>query len=266
MSEDSLALDTLYEKVAECLHEAEKILFITGAGISADSGLPTYRGVGGLYEEKETEDGVPIETAVSGFMLQSRPELTWKYLWQIGATCYGANPNRAHEIIARLQEQKPNTWVMTQNIDGLHRAAGTINLIEMHGYTFEMYCMQCRAAYSFDEIFPELMQKPTLPPICPQTGCNGIIRPNVVLFGEYLPSEAYLKLQALLERGLDLVISIGTSNSFPYIVAPVYTPGIPTVEINPLETAISETVSYRIPLGATEAMEGIWKAFVKREM
>ena len=263
MSKDSLALDTIYEKVAGCLHEAEKILFITGAGISADSGLPTYRGVGGLYEAEDTEDGIPIETAISGFMLQNRPELTWKYLWQIGVNCRDARSNRAHDIIARIQEQKPDAWVLTQNIDGLHRAAGTINLIEMHGYAFELHCMQCRTPYRFDAIFPDATQKPELPPICPQADCNGVVRPNVVLFGEYLPNDAYMKLQALLERGLDMVISIGTSSSFPYIAAPIYTPGIPTVEINPVETAISGVVSYRIPAGAAEAMEGIWKAFVE---
>lgn len=263
MTEHSSTLKALYEKVADCLRDAEKILFITGAGISADSGLPTYRGVGGLYEEEDTEDGIPIETAVSGFMLQARPELTWKYLWQIGATCYNARPNPAHEIIAHIQKRKPDAWVLTQNIDGLHRAAGTINLIEMHGYAFELHCMECRTPYRFDEIFPDPTQKPELPPICPQARCSGIIRPNVVLFGEYLPTEAHMKLQALLERGLDLVISIGTSSSFPYIVAPMYTPDIPTVEINPLETTISDIVRYRIPLGAAEAMEGIWKAFMK---
>ena len=262
MSESSSVFNTLYEDVAACLHEAEKILFITGAGISADSGLPTYRGLGGLYEKKDTEEGIPIETAISGIMMQNRPEITWKYLWQIGVNCRDARPNRAHEIIAHFQERKPDTWVLTQNIDGLHRAVGTKNLIEMHGDTFEMHCMECGTPYSFDKIFPDEKQNPELPPRCLREGCGGIIRPNVVLFGEYLPNKAYMQLQDLLERGLDMAVSIGTSSSFPYIVAPMYTPGIPTVEINPHKTSISEIVSYRIPQGAAEAMEGIWKAFL----
>lgn len=258
----AMTLDALYDKVAACLHEAENILFITGAGISADSGLPTYRGVGGLYEDETTEEGMPIETAISGSMLQNRPEVTWKYLWQIGANCREVRPNRAHEIIASIQERKSDAWVLTQNIDGLHRAAGTINLIEMHGYAYDMHCMDCQTPYSFDSIFPpDAAHPPKLPPRCPRNGCGGIIRPNVVLFGEYLPSDACMKLDALLNRGLDMVLSIGTSSSFPYIVAPVYTPGIPTVEINPAETAISDIVTYRIPAGAAEAMEGIWEAF-----
>ncbi|PID56255.1 NAD-dependent protein deacylase [candidate division KSB3 bacterium] len=259
-----VAFDTLYESIASCLHASRKILFITGAGISADSGLPTYRGLGGLYEKKDTEEGIPIETAISAMMLHEHPEITWKYLWQIGVNCRDACPNRAHEIISRLQEYKPDTWVLTQNIDGLHRAAGTKNVIEMHGDAFEMRCMKCGSPYTFDVIFPLTVQRPELPPRCLRENCRGIIRPNVVLFGEYLPSQAYAQLQALLDQGLDMVLSIGTSCSLPYITAPLYTPGIPTVEINPVETVVSEKVSYRIPLGAAEAMEGIWKAFCGR--
>lgn len=252
--------DTLCTTVANCLRQAERILFITGAGISADSGLPTYRGIGGLYEERHTEDDVPIEAAMSGMMFQIRPELTWKYLWQIGSTCYHARPNRAHEIIARIQQDKPKAWVLTQNIDGLHRVAGTRNLIEMHGYAFELYCPQCRHPYDFEAIFPNGQPSSEFPPRCQQPQCSGVIRPNVTLFGELTPLEAQMKLQAVLARGLDLVISIGTSSSFPYIVAPVYTPGIPTVEINPTRTVISDIVTYRIALGASEALELIWNA------
>ena len=260
--EHILSPERLCATVADCIHNADTILFITGAGISADSGLPTYRGVGGLYEERATEEGVPIEAAMSGMMFQIRPELTWKYLWQAGSACYHARPNRAHDIIARIQHEKPNAWVLTQNIDGLHRAAGgTRNLIEMHGHAFDLYCPQCRYAYDFEEIFPHGHKPSEFPPHCLQPQCSGVIRPNVTLFGELTPLDAQMKLQAVLERGLDLVISIGTSSSFPYIVAPMYTPGIPTVEINPTETAISAVVTYRIALGASEALQLIWNAF-----
>ncbi len=252
------SMNVACRRVAQCIREADNILFITGAGISVDSGLPTYRGVGGLYDQGETEDGMPIEAAVSGLMLQIRPEITWEYLWQTIATCYGAHPNRAHDIITLIQQQKPNTWVLTQNIDGLHRAAGTINVIEMHGYAFELFCMQCGDKYTFNDLFPHCEKPSVFPPTCQHSSCAGIIRPNVVLFGELLPTDAQMKLRAILERGLDLVISIGTSSSFPYIVAPIDTPGIPTVEINPAETVISKTVTYRIAMRAAEAMEDIW--------
>ena len=89
--------------LARQVREARHILFITGAGISADSGLPTYRGVGGLYEEADTAEGYAIEDALSGEMLETRPALTWKYLAQIEANCRQARPNEAHQAMAALE-------------------------------------------------------------------------------------------------------------------------------------------------------------------
>ena len=112
------------ETVAERLLAAEHVLFITGAGISADSGLPTYRGIGGLYNDQHTEEGMPIEVALSAEVMQRTPAITWKYLARIEASCRTARPNAAHEIIARLQQHRRVT-VLTQNIDGFHRQAGS---------------------------------------------------------------------------------------------------------------------------------------------
>ena len=118
--------DTL--KVAQAIQNAERILIITGAGLSADSGLPTYRGLGGLYNGL-TAEGLPIEAALSGPMLQRDPALCWKYLAQLGEACLGAAPNAGHAAIAELQRRKPGCWVLTQNIDGYHRVAGSpVNL------------------------------------------------------------------------------------------------------------------------------------------
>jgi NAD-dependent deacetylase len=260
MDNNATTLKEICTRVAACIRDAETILFITGAGISADSGLPTYRGVGGLYEDNATDDGVSIETALSGQMFRQRPDLTWKYLWQIGSACHQARPNRAHEVITLIQQQKSDTWVLTQNIDGLHREADTTNLIEMHGYAFELYCLRCGREYDFQTLFPAWEPPARFPPLCPQPDCGGVIRPNVVLFGELLPQAAQLSLQTLLSRGVDLVISVGTSSLFPYIMAPLYLPGISTVEINPAETIVSQHVTYRLPLKAAEAMERIWRA------
>ena len=113
----------LAEAAAE-LAGARRILFITGAGLSADSGLPTYRGLGGLYHDRLTEEGLTIEQALSGRTLSQRPDITWKYLAEIEANCRGAQPNAAHRLIAALEQEKDSVWVLTQNIDGLHRAAG----------------------------------------------------------------------------------------------------------------------------------------------
>src|SRR5690606_11624488 len=100
-------------KVARAIQSAERILIITGAGLSADSGLPTYRGLGGLYHGL-TAVGLSIEAALSGPMLQRDPALCWKYLAQLGQACLSAAPNAGHEAIAELQRRKPGCWVLTQ--------------------------------------------------------------------------------------------------------------------------------------------------------
>lgn len=264
---DSNQTISVIKAVAAEIDRAERILFITGAGISAASGLPTYRGVGGLYQDQATEEGIRIEEALSGWMFASRPDITWKYLWQIGAACHGARPNRAHEIIALLQQHKPNTVVLTQNIDGLHRAAGTAHLIEVHGHAFDLYCTRCATQFSAAELIANYEHKPELPPTCPK--CGGLVRPNVVLFGERLPDEAVQAMVALSNQPLELVIAVGTSSTFPYILGPIIQAsylGIPTVEINPDETTVSELVTYRLKLGAAEAMDKIWEYFVKRSI
>jgi len=111
-------------RVAEALTHGERILLITGAGLSADSGLPTYRGDGGLYNGL-TPDGLPITKAVSRSMLKSDPALCWKYLAEIARACLSGKPNPSHFAIAELQARKPHCWVVTQNVDGYHLAAGS---------------------------------------------------------------------------------------------------------------------------------------------
>ena len=115
-------------RIAAEMRRARRLLFITGAGISADSGLPTYRGIGGLYNDQTTEDHFSIETALSGAMLDAQPAITWKYLHQIESTCRGARFNDAHAIIADLDNHF-EVCVLTQNIDGFHRNAGSRYLI-----------------------------------------------------------------------------------------------------------------------------------------
>ncbi len=251
--------NTIYQKVSDLLAKAEHPLFITGAGISADSGLPTYRGIGGLYEGKDTSEGVPIEVALSGDMLRSRPELTWKYLLQIHRACLGASFNRAHEIIAEIEKAKPDTWVLTQNVDGFHRGAGSQNLIEIHGRTSELYCMECKERYNVGTLSERYGDEIPLPPTC--TACNGVLRPDAVLFGEMLPEKEIELLQNKAVVGRDIILIIGTTAVFPYISQPVLmaqSQNIPTVEINPADTMISDSVDFIIRDTASVAMKRIW--------
>ncbi len=247
------------ENVAERLLAAERVLFITGAGISADSGLPTYRGIGGLYNDQHTDEGMPIEVALSAEVMQRTPAITWKYLAQIEASCRAAQPNAAHAIIARLQQHRHVT-VLTQNIDGFHARAGSRDLIEIHGNLFELYCTRC----GHEEKITDYAGLTTLPPPCPN--CSHWLRPRVVLFNEMLPETAINRLYATMEQGYDLVFSIGTTSVFPYIAQPFIIAGqigALAVEVNPADTQVSRHADVRWRCGAAEAMTALMEQLEK---
>lgn len=254
MNHDSIDPAVL-DRVSAAFARARSALFITGAGISADSGLPTYRGIGGLYEDAGTEEGLPIEEVLSGEMLRERPEVCWKYIHQIERACRGASCNRAHEVLALLEERYDRAWVLTQNVDGLHRRAGSKNVIEIHGDVYKLACTGC----SFRERVEDYAGL-EIPPRCRE--CRAILRPEVVLFGEMLPRSAVATLERELGRGFDLVVSIGTTSVFPYIAAPIALArraGRDTVEINPGTSGVSHVVAHRMQNRAAVALDAIWQ-------
>jgi NAD-dependent deacetylase len=242
------------ETVVSFLRGASSVLFITGAGISADSGLPTYRGIGGLYEDAETPEGIPIEEALSGEMMRRHPALTWKYIHQIEASARGASFNRAHAILAEAERRFERAWVLTQNVDGLHRKAGSKNVIDIHGDVHHLLCTECAHRATVED-YSNLAPLP----LCPD--CGAPLRPDVVLFGELLPLKKVETLERELLRGFDLVFSIGTTSVFPYIARPVVEARMrrkATVEINPGETLISGEVDVKLEMRAAEACEALW--------
>lgn len=255
LDNNALMHEALLDQTARALARARSLLAITGAGISADSGLPTYRGIGGLYDETDLEEGIPIEVALSGEMIAHRPELTWKYIHQIEGACRGAQPNRAHEVLVLLEKRLERLCILTQNVDGFHRQAGSTNVIDIHGDIHDLRCTECeyrRQVHDYRDLGPL--------PRCPD--CNGVIRPDVVLFGEMLPVDKLARLETEMRTGFDLVFTIGTTSVFPYIAGPVYEAlraGIPTVEINPGESEVSRIVEIKLPLGAAFACEEIWQ-------
>ena len=189
--------------------------------------------------------------------LIKRPELCWKYISQLESNCRHAKPNATHKILAQLENERPHLWVLTQNVDGFHQQAGTKNLIEIHGNFEKLYCIECGASEKVED-YAHL----TLPPLCDQ--CGGIIRPNVVLFGEELPHQELNKLYTQLGLGFDLIMSVGTTSSFPYIAEPIAQArmqGIPTVEINPGTTEVSHIVNAKLNMGAADAFTTIWDEF-----
>jgi len=241
-------------QIAKLLKNSKSILFITGAGISADSGLPTYRGIGGLYNGKLTEDGIPVEMALAGETLEKQSQVTWKYLSQIESNCRNATFNRAHEVIAEMEKHFERVWVLTQNIDGFHCVAGSRNIIDIHGDMHKLACMSCGwrgVVKDYSGI--------NIPPRCPD--CAGIARPEVVFFGEMLPEDKLVMLKRELTRGFDIYFSIGTSSVFPYISQPMVVAkhlGRPTIEINLEDTGISDLVDIKLRMRAAEALDAIW--------
>ncbi len=249
---------SIIAKTAELLKSCKSIFFITGAGISADSGLPTYRGIGGLYNDKLTEDGIPVELALAGETLEKQPAVTWKYLSQIEKNCRSAKFNRGHEVIAEMEKHFERVCVLTQNIDGFHHAAGSRNIIDIHGDMHKLSCTGCgwrRVVKDYSLI--------DIPPRCPD--CAGIVRPEVVFFGEMLPEDKLVVLDRELMREFDIYFSIGTTSVFPYIRQPMITAnylGRPTVEINPENTEISGVVGIKLRMRAAEALDAIWKKYL----
>lgn len=243
--------------VSRLLQESNSVLFITGAGISAESGLPTYRGVGGLYHDATTEEGFPIEVALSGSMWHQQPHITWRHIRDIERTCRGAQPNKAHRAIATLETTtKKRIWTLTQNVDGLHRKAGSKNVIQMHGTIQTLLCPHCGWTQEVKD-FAHLPETPNVPS-CP--ACQNPIRPDVILFGEQLPEEAVNTYDRELARGFDLIFSIGTSSQFPYIAHPVIAAShaqIPTVEINPQETLVTSQITYRFDEPCADLLDSL---------
>ncbi|MGB5810459.1 MAG: NAD-dependent deacylase [Polyangiales bacterium] len=249
---ESREIDEIGRQLAGC----RSILFVTGAGISADSGLPTYRGIGGLYDQDTTDEGIPIEVALSGDMFRRDPALTWKYIHQIEGACRNARPNRAHALIAELERRLERVWTLTQNVDGLHRSAGSQRVIDIHGDVHRLACTQCGHRWRVRSY-----KGLDIPPSCPE--CASLVRPEVVLFGEMLPYDQTHLLQDQLTRGFDAVFSIGTTSVFPYIAQPVLDArrrGALTVEINPGASEVSAIVDYRLRAGAADAMTAVVQA------
>ncbi len=244
------------EQIVSILRDSKKVFVVTGAGISADSGLPVYRGIGGLYNDKDTEDGMPIEKALSGPVFRNQPEITWKYMGQIEKGTRTATFNRGHEVLAEMEEHFKHFWILTQNIDGFHTFAGSKNVIEIHGNMHRLKCTACKTVDPVSDY-----SKIEIPPHCQ---CGNMQRPDVVLFEEMLPEDAIKQMYLQQNVDYDLVISIGTSANFPYISEPIMLArrkGIATVEINPGVSNISSFVDVHLKMGAAKSLDEIWRRY-----
>jgi len=176
---------------------------LTGAGISVPSGIPDFRTPGkGIWETVD-----PMEVAhIDAF--RRDPDRFWHFYSQRFMALRDKRPNRAHEIVAELERRGLVRAVITQNIDRLHRAAGSDDVIEVHGSIAHSICLECGGRFELDRVVTMIEQEPESAPEC--TACVSPLKPDVVLFGEFLPEEALDRAHALAAEA-DLMVAIGSS-------------------------------------------------------
>lgn len=221
--------------IAEAAQPNTTVVILTGAGVSSESGVPTYRGHKGLW-------GCPeVRALAEARVFRRTPRLAWALFQQMRETLSGLRPNAAHYALAEMDEllrPQARAAVITQNVDSLHQAAGSRRVVELHGNASRFHCTICGCLH---DCLP--MQLAELPPRC---ACGGIIRPDIVLFGEPLPAAAWQEAQSLVERAVVLIV-VGTSLEVePAASLPIAAlqRGILVVEINLDPTALTRAADY----------------------
>ncbi|ACL02801.1 SIR2 family NAD-dependent protein deacylase [Desulfatibacillum aliphaticivorans] len=237
----------LIKRAAEDIKNARLVVALTGAGVSVESGIPPFRGKGGLWEKFD-----PMEIAhIDSFL--ANPERVWRILVaEMKGVIDKAQPNNLHKGLARLEETGNLAAIITQNVDGLHQAAGSKDVIEFHGTFAEQRCMDCEAKIPTSEVSLEV-----IPPRC---SCGGMLRPDCVFFGEMIPSEALWRSKELAEQ-CDVMMVVGTSA----IVEPAASMariaklgGATVIEMNMERTMLTGRVAdYSLFGGAGKLMTGI---------
>ena len=239
---------TPQEKARDLIRNAHRIVAFTGSGISAESGIPTFRGEGGIWNTVSVEEfGTPQGVA---YLLTRAPDRLLRYLSQMGELVLKAQPNPAHLALAHLEKLGKLLGVITQNVDDLHEQAGTKTVFKLHGDLFRWRCLHCSHTFSFTrqkllDLLHAMEEKKQIVPLLPRCSCGGFLRPDVVLFGEALPSEAIAGSIGLLQK-CDLLLIVGTSG----VVEPAASlarqtlyRGVPAIEINRESTPYSSICS-----------------------
>jgi NAD-dependent deacetylase len=187
-------------KLKKIISTSKKIIAFTGAGFSAESGISTFRGAGGLWSKYDPA----IYANINYF--NKDPSYYWNFFKdERYPVIKNAKPNDGHYALVKLENQGKIYQIITQNIDGLHQISGSSEVIELHGNTRKIFCMNCDKAYSIDKIFKQL--KYELPPIC---SCGGILKPGTVLFGEPIPKNV-LDMAIHSAQNCDMFLVLGSS-------------------------------------------------------
>jgi NAD-dependent deacetylase len=237
----------LIARAAGLVRDARRLVAFTGAGISADSGIPTYRGTGGLWTEYDPAKYASID------YFRRDPAYYWRFFRDVRYPALDdARPNPAHAALAALERAGRLDAVITQNIDGLHQEAGSAQVLELHGNTRRFYCQQCGAALGLAAVWERLAA--ALPPPCP--ACGGGLRPDVVLFGERL-GEAVLRRDVEVARTAEVMLVVGSSLVVqPAAGLPVLTMehGGRVIIVNVGPTPLDPVAAVKIDAGAAEVL------------
>lgn len=243
------------EDILLSIRKAKRVSVLTGAGISAESGVPTFRGAGGIWEKYDFRKLATPE----GF--RDDPKLAWEWYRLRQIEIQKAKPNPAHETIADMERHFEHFAVLTQNIDGLHKRAGSRNIVELHGNIWRMRCTRDGTTIDLDSPVGDI------PPFC---HCGSILRPDVVWFGEPLSNEA-MDAASKAASESEVMFVVGTSAVvYPAAALPILTKnsGGLVIEINLEETDLSSYADLSILGPAGEVLPVLWRktAFPERFM
>jgi NAD-dependent deacetylase len=245
-------LSDLPPELRRRLGRARRLVAFTGAGISKESGLDTFRDLGGVWQQVRPEDMATLDA------FRRRPAVVWSWYAERYARAVAVAPNPAHLALVRLEGLFPSFTLVTQNVDGLHSRAGSRNLIELHGTLASARCDFCGFSLPMGEAVARSADRP------PACDCGGLLRPAVVWFGESLPPGALER--AAEEASLaEVFLSIGTSGSvYPAagLIDVAHENGACLIEINPEPTPFSRRAHLALRAPAGEALPALTEAIL----
>lgn len=213
----------------QLLKSADSVAVLTGAGVSAESGIPTFRSNGGYWQKHRFEDLATPQAFARD------PKFVWTWYEERRRAIANARPNAGHRALVELEIQKPIFTLITQNVDGLHDLAGSKNMIKLHGDIWTLRCLQCGR---------ERVDRRELEDLPPRCDCGGMLRPGVVWFGEALPAGSLERATAAVHAA-DVLIVAGTSAQV-YPAAGLIPLAAAVIEINPEPTAFSDEVTFSL--------------------
>jgi NAD-dependent deacetylase len=190
------------EQAIELIRQAQRIAALSGAGISTEAGIPDFRGPQGLWNNFE------LMELMSARGFRRDPAAFYRATLKLLPNVTQAQPTEAHRLLARLEAEGKVIGVITQNIDGLHQAAGSQRVYEIHGTMHTGHCLQCGACYKMMPLYQQLERGLMPPPLC--SNCQGLIKPDVVLFDELLPVDVWQQAERTV-RQCDLLLVFGSS-------------------------------------------------------